>query len=111
MNFNQFQNYIARYADPFYGSAMPAGIRLGEETGEVLGIIKRLENHAYRGIMGTNTVGASKLFDKKLRALADELGDVLSAVACLCEVYGMDMTEIAEKQINKESSKSRQRGY
>lgn len=98
----KFQKAVGKWSDPFYRESMPAAIRLGEEAGEVLGVIKRIENQAYNGKL--------KSVNKQREALAGELGDVLSAVACVCNTYRMDMNEIAEAQIKKEAAKAKRYG-
>lgn len=73
-----------------FGPTMLA-LRVGEEAGEVLGQVKRLET---RTVLGNPTDGIKA-------KIADEMGDVLHSLAGLADTYGMSLDDLAHLAIEK----------
>lgn len=92
MKISEFQS-ASVIAGRVYITVLLDAIRLGEETGEVLGMIKRIER-------------IDNPREHQFASLKDELGDVLHAVAVICNKYDLDMEDIAKKAIKKQSKRA-----
>jgi NTP pyrophosphatase (non-canonical NTP hydrolase) len=73
------------------------GLRLAEETGEVIGVVKR---HSFRR-------PGKPLDEKEKSALEDEMGDVLHSLAQLAESAGLSLSQIAYQSLLKQAAKGR----
>lgn len=76
-------------------TALHKAIEFGEEAGEVLGAIKKME----RVRLGVSGSGA------ELEDLKDELGDLLITAIILSDAYDIDLLQAACNKFNKTSKK------
>lgn len=70
-----------------------AGVELGEEAGEVLGKIKKLERER-RGWRGSRAT---------IEDLADEMADVIIVLDRIAGAYGIDLAAATASKFNKTS--------
>lgn len=93
MTFKEFQNRAIRSGrfNPRELGGLFLAVRVGEEAGEVLGQVKRLEHRRM-----TNKCGDGIKFK-----IADEIGDALHALAQLADSYGMSLDDLAHLAIEK----------
>ena len=95
LDFDQYQKEAAETAIyPTRYSIIYPAMGLANEAGEVLGKIKKV----LRDSNGDFTV------EQRLK-IGDEVGDVLWYIAALCEDLGTPMSLIANKNLNKLSSR------
>lgn len=92
MTFDAYQENAKRTAQGMEDPQMLAnwGLGLAGEAGEVIEVIKK---HLYHG----------KDLDKS--ALIKELGDVLWYVAAICSQVGIDLEDVAERNVDKLSAR------
>lgn len=74
-------------------TALFRSTEFGEEAGEVLGVVKKLECEAM-GLRGSR---------KTLEDLAAEVGDAMITLDLLCMVYGIDIWKATKTSFNKRS--------
>lgn len=70
-----------------------SGVELGEEAGEVLGAVKKLERER-RGWRGSRVT---------VEDLADEIGDVIIVLDRIAGAYGIDLRQAVADKFNKTS--------
>ncbi|MEX2052211.1 MAG: nucleoside triphosphate pyrophosphohydrolase family protein [Candidatus Paceibacterota bacterium] len=97
MELNEYQKKALETAihDEKYKILYPA-LGLGNETGEVLGKIKKW-------LRGDD--GEGKLSEERRQALKEELGDVLWYVSVLANDLGLELGDIADTNIEKLKSR------
>ncbi len=89
LTFSEYQKLAQKTANhslPKEQRLAIAGLGLSGESGEVADIIKKAYGHGH---------------PMDMVHLKDELGDVLWYLQELCEVAGLDLSEVAEYNINK----------
>jgi len=89
------------WTDEEAGDPLFHAVEFGEEAGEVLGDVKKLEreNRGWRG--SRTTIGN----------LGDEMGDALITLVNLANCYGIDLAEVTSAKFNKTSEKVGLRYY
>lgn len=75
-------------------------VELGEESGEVLGAVKKLYR-ARNGVTGNNQTQIESLTQN----LKEEIGDVLICLSLLASIYNLDLSECGKEKFNITSSK------
>ncbi len=83
---NEYQNEAAAINRPM--DLLHSSLALAEEAGEVVAVIRRA---MYRDLAGTETMDH----------LQDELGDVLWCVAACAADVGLDLEQIARRNLAK----------
>ncbi len=89
MTFDEYQKAAARTMNPKLTDnerLLDAAAGVAEEAGEVLGHVRK---HLYQ----------SRELDRE--TLIDELGDVLWCIAGVASARGIDLSEIARRNVNK----------
>lgn len=97
MELNEYQNQALKTNISLekYKIIYPA-LGLGNEAGEVLGKIKKW-------LRGDD--GEGQMSKERIETLKGELGDVLWYLAVLADDLGLDLNEIAEKNLSKLQSR------
>ena len=98
MDFNFYQKKAfdtAIYPNRRYNYIYPA-LGLGNEAGEVLGKIKKLERGDYGDIRESDLV-----YNEFRIMLEGELGDVLWYLAVLAEEFDIDLDDVAQANLDK----------
>lgn len=93
MDFNEYQKKALETAlFPREHKIVYPALGLGNEAGEVMGKIKKW-------LRGDD--GKDSLSEERREALKDELGDVLWYLAVLAKDLDLDLSDVAEHNINK----------
>ena len=86
MNMNKYQQYAGVTRNKDVNEIVNYGLGITGEAGEVADIIKKAAFHGH---------------ELDIPELEKELGDVLWYLANIASVVGLDLSDIAEKNINK----------
>lgn len=88
--FDVYQHEVERVRDPQMPLEIVA-LGVAGEAGEVADLVKKIIGHKITEYKGKDP----------LLALEDEIGDVLWYLAAMCNLLGVSLGDVAEKNINK----------